>query len=205
MYYYREILFNNSLVMKHAMLGVLFLGIAVSPALFVHAEEDTSRNADKSPMFAPIRKAEDAREKMQERQELFQERGAEVREQIRERAQEHASTFAQRLVVRFEFALERLQNIHDRIEERIAKIEAARDVDLSEAKAFLETAGTEIRLAYDVLEKISAEIALFIDSDDREDMRAEIDSVRELFREAKDHIIAARRALANAVASVKAN
>lgn len=178
---------------------VFALALLVSSfALPVFAENDTATSDKPSRgLFAPIRDAEAVREKMEERRSLFEEKRERVTDLLRERA----GTFIERMVNVFTAAVERLQNIHDRMLARIEKIEDVRDIDLSEAKTYLSDAQTHIDEASELLASILAESDSF-DEDDTND-KEEVASVRALFVETKEHIREAHTALRAAMQSVR--
>ncbi len=194
---------------KIALIALILLSGILVPA-FVRAESDDTQSDDsaqKRGFFMMNR--EDRNDMMETRKELWKERAEtmkenreEMREKVAEFRKEKAGIFVDRIKGKFEWAINWLQNIHDRMETRVAKIEDETDIDLTEAKGYLDDAQTHIDEALDALKAIVVD-----DSDDAtdEDNKTKVDGVREKFAEAKTHIKEARESLRLAMQSIKKN
>lgn len=198
--------------MKRTLVYLTFLVLLASPLAFARAEDDATTSDDASPIVDPIRKAEQARERLQERDEKIKDALGERREtmeqkrtEIQERTREHVGLLLDRVLARFTAAVERLENVYDRILARIELIEEARDIDLTDARAHLEDAKEFITQAKDALADIPDEAdGIFGTSTASTTIpSAGISSIRNLFTEAKTLIRSAHGALVEAIASIK--
>ena len=191
--------------MKKIALVAFILLSAVLPT-FVRAEDNDDATSSKRGFFMMNRVERGGR--MEARKELWNERKEEMKEnreemktRMEEFRKERAGIFVDRIKGKFEWAINWLQNIHDRMETRIAKIEDETEIDLSEATKNLEDAQTHIDEATDALKAIVVN-----DSDDAtdEEKKTLVAGVREQFTEAKTHIKEARESLRLAMQAIKA-
>ncbi|MEK7606414.1 MAG: hypothetical protein AAB458_02365 [Patescibacteria group bacterium] len=187
--------------MKKVLLLIVGLAL-VTPLVFARAEDD----ATSSSVWSSVRKAKDVSAEMQKRQDLMKENIEERRAEWTEKKdaiREAAGVFIFRIKAHFGWAIEWLQNIHDRMLAQVEKIEDETDADLSIAKEHLDDAQTHINDAADALE----DIIVIADEDDEATttVKDKVAGVRAQFATVKEHIQAARESLRLAMQEIKAN
>jgi iron-sulfur cluster repair protein YtfE (RIC family) len=141
------------------------------------------------------------------RKEAVQNSVREIKQNATDKIKENVSKFVQNIINRYDAATARLEKLADRIDSRIAKIEA-KNIDVSKAKELLSLARTKIETA-----KISV-IAINFPDDIASSTAAKasttIASLKENFKvtktqmeKAKSDIKAAQAALVDVVNSLK--
>ncbi len=145
-------------------------------------------------------KAERHREKLQLHQENAAERLENKREriegrriQLQARHQERVSSIVGRILGHVDIIIERFENIIERFESRVSKMEE-NGVEMSEIQEVIDNAKVEIKALKDIIAEVGENIdTLLGDEVSREDIRAEVESVREAIHDTKDAIISALR------------
>lgn len=132
---------------------------------------------------------------MEARQEAFQARMNGFRE-------EKIAIMINLMKRRFTAAIGRLENIADRIETRIEKIEDATDTDLSDARDYLSDAREHINTAEDLLDDAGTSTAASLFDNASTTLGNRFGILRELFADAKEELQAARALLSDALRSM---
>lgn len=151
---------------------------------------------------------ESLRERMGERREArraeMETRRDERRETLRDAARARVHAFMERMLRRFDAAIQRLRNLADRVGSRIEKLEMQRHAgwDLTNAKELLATARVEIDAAAATLVAIRANLEAAVAEDDP---RAAFEAIHEAIGEAKDAVRKAHRALVEAIVAIRAS
>jgi DNA-binding transcriptional MerR regulator len=118
---------------------------------------------------------EDRRAQLKERMDQRMEQFGERKAALADRAQARLGTFVDRVVMRMSAAIDRLTQIAGRIDSRIDKIEE-KDVDLTNARAALDEAYTQIDVARTDVASLSAIAADVLASDNPRELSDEIRS-----------------------------
>lgn len=168
--------------------------IIVGTTAIARANDDgDTATSSRAPFFAPIRRAEEARDNIQERREGFKTRFDEFRK-------EKIARMLGFMKARFLAAIERLRDIADRIDARIEKVEDETGKDLSEASGYVNDARESLDEAEDLLEAVGTSTdALFSDENTAGERFGRL---RELFIEAKAKIKEARGFLGQALRAI---
>ncbi len=193
--------------MKKFTFGLVFAVVLISPVAFLRAEDDATTT---NPITDPIRKAEQARDRIEERRALFDEKKTELQEkfqekrgEIRELRRENIDALIDRMIARFEQAIERLKNIHGRILARIELIEENNDEDLSDARTHLDAAMDSIEKAAETLADVPEAADDILGTTTATTTPGAFGPVRDLFGTVKEHVRAAHASLVDAITSIK--
>ncbi len=143
--------------------------------------------------------AEMKREEVRERQKEQLEKREERQEELAERTKERIHTFLERTLARFDAAIERLEDVADRIQSRIDKLDE-RDLDVSVAENLLAEARLNIGEASDAVLTAEIEIETALNSDNPREALAEI---KTFFIEAREAIKDAHQSLIAVITELK--
>lgn len=149
-------------------------------------------------------KKADSAEKRQDMQEKLAERKAERQQKLNERAKERITAYVEKIVIRLNAALDRLEKIVERMNSRIAKLEekfAGKGLDLSEAKGLLDIAINKISTARENVSKITD---LTNEALGTENPKESFGAVREIIQDASSDVKDAHKALVEAIKAIKA-
>jgi len=127
------------------------------------------------------------------------ERRAEVAQKIGQRREALIRAYAERMIRRFEAALERLTRLGDRLELRLIKLEE-NGIDVAHARELLGESRNKIQEARGKIAETETEIYAALGSDDPKEA---FGKVRELLKGAVEKIKEAHRALVDAVRAIK--
>jgi len=143
-------------------------------------------------------------ERREARRAEMETRRDERRETLRDAARARVHAFMERMLRRFDAAIQRLRNLADRVGSRIEKLEMQRHAgwDLTNAKELLATARVEIDAAAATLVAIRANLEAAVAEDDP---RAAFEAIHEAIGEAKDAVRKAHRALVEAIVAIRAS
>lgn len=149
--------------------------------------------------------AESLRERMSERREAHRatmdERRDERREAVTDAARARVRAFMERMLRRFDAAIQRLRNLADRVGTRIEKLETNKN-DLGHAKELLGAARVEIDAAAATLAAIRANLESAVAE---ENPHGAFEAIHESLAEAKEAVRAAHRALIETIVAIRAN
>ena len=179
--------------MKRSLLTpILVIALIILSTTAVALAEDPTATRTK-PFVIQERRAE-FQANMEAKREAFGERMDEFRK-------ERIGTMLTMMQRRFVAAIERLGNIADRIDTRIAKIEEVSDRDLSEASGYVDDAREHLEAAQDLIDDMSTSTAdsLF---DNASSTGNRFGMIRTLFAEAKTELQAARDLLGKALRAI---
>jgi DNA anti-recombination protein RmuC len=139
------------------------------------------------------------KEEAEKRQEEMKQKQEERQTNLKGEMKDRLGEFLKRTVARFEAAIERLNDMANRIDSRIQKL-ADRDVDVATAQSLLADARISIGEASDAVLSVEVEIATALES---ESPREALGGVRELLVVARDAIKDAHRALVAVIVELK--
>ena len=142
------------------------------------------------------------RENFQEKRDEIMEKRDERKQALRDQAKDRFGAYIARIVNRLNTALERLTQIANRIESRIAKMESEHNVDLSAASDALADARALINAAGDDVEFIGTVAEDVLSSDNPGERFGEI---RDAVGVAKESLKGIHQALRDAVVEIKAS
>tara|TARA_B100000508_G_scaffold141059_1_gene145730 strand:+ start:2307 stop:2984 length:678 start_codon:yes stop_codon:yes gene_type:complete len=199
----------TNILISHA----IFLGIfAVAAVALAQEETGTSTPEERREALqeqAAERRAEIAsstearRAEFASTSEARKEAAQEVREerriQLQAQAQTRITNLAANMSNRMDAAIERLTNIADRLDSRIAKIQAE-GVDTSAAEASLASARMSIDAAAAEIATIDTEVAAVVGS---ENVRTAWEGLKAKYQEIKNYIKTAHTELRNTVEALK--
>lgn len=200
----------KNIIITHLVMLVLFAGAAMALA----QESTTTPKRTPAEIEASIqdRKAQMEERKLEleqtatERQQQIQDQREEVKTNIEERraqlearAQARITNLAANMSNRMEAVLARLQNITDRIESRIKKLNEL-GVNTEEAETALASAQMSIDAALAEIDNIDEAVNSAIGS---EDVKTNWIGVKETYQKIHDHILTARAELRATVAALK--
>ncbi len=135
-------------------------------------------------------------------------RGEEMREKMKERRGEILKRMAHQMVERMNAAIERLSKLADRVDSRIAKLKQ-KGVDTGKAEASIVIARTKIADAKAaVVVAVSAVEGASVQADASASSTTVVDAgkpVREALEKARIAVVAAHKALVDAIEALKAN
>ena len=191
--------------MKHkTLLLSFFVFAALVTTSVVRAEESTS--------------TDDAswKDRMEERRNLMKENATERRDLMKENTEERRDGIKARfdefrkgriggmmemMEKRFEWAIDRLENIADRVEARIEKIESETGEKLTDARTHLEEARVNIETATKLLAQIDTDVDTITSDETETDEK--FSGFRDAFAAVKAEIKAAWHHLREAIDAIK--
>tara|TARA_B100000508_G_scaffold134553_1_gene125396 strand:- start:429 stop:1169 length:741 start_codon:yes stop_codon:yes gene_type:complete len=205
----------TNILISHA----LFLGIFAIAAVALAQETNTTAAEQMEATRVQMQEQQQAiQERQQEAQENMETRRAEIastsaakregmqervderRAQLQERAQTRITNLAANVSNRMDAMIERLQNIIDRIDSRIDKLQE-NNVDTSDAEASLASAQLSVDAAAAEIANIDSLVAEVAGS---EDVRAAWATLKLQYQTIKDYLKTGHTELRNTVASLKA-
>ena len=154
--------------------------------------------------------------RIEERQDMMKERLIEQRglfkQKVEERREELSTRFDElkktriaaaldSMKERFNFAIERLENIADRVEARIAEIDKTTDADLAVPREHLANARAHIAEALRLVSNITTDVETIVG--DETGANGRFTELRGQFRAVKTEIKAAHQELVQAITSIK--
>lgn len=195
--------------MKHILIALMLMSaFATSVAYAEDSADDTGfddKNLREERKERIEERREDIKENMTERREMIKENVTERREAMKERFDEfkkqRIGNLIDIMVRRMNWAIERLENIADRVASRIETLEE-RGAEMTDARAHLADAREHIAQAQTLLGDIDTNVdTLVADEMTADDKFA---TVREIFGKIKEEIKAAWSDLRSALDAMKA-
>ena len=123
-----------------------------------------------------------------------------VKARLAESAQERLGEFVSRMTERMNTALDRLDDVAERVASRIGKIEEVVGTELTEARMALDEA---TGLIDDARDDVAYLRSLTVEALASDDPKARMEEVREAAKIAKDSIVEVHRALRDAIVLIK--
>lgn len=191
--------------MKHkSLLLSLFMFAAFVTTNVARAHEDSTLSMDDS-TTGRMEERKDLMENKMERTEMMKERGGDIRENIKTRFDEfrkgRIGGMIEMMKNRFEWAIARLENIADRIEARIEKIESETGEKLTDARMHLDEARTDIADATKLLGEIDTDVDTI--TADETKTSEKFSGFRDAFSKVKEEIKSAWVHLREALDAIK--
>ncbi len=174
------------------LLAVILIIVSTTAVALAH-EEDEGVASRTKPFMIQERRGE-LKEDMEAKREAFGTRMEEFRK-------EKIGMMIGFMKRRFTAAIERLRNIAERIDGRIAKIEDETGKDLSEASALVDQAHEHIDAAEDLIDGVSTSTATSL-LDTASTTGNRFGMLRELFTKAKKELQTARELLGQALRAI---
>lgn len=136
----------------------------------------------------------------QERIEQAKEKMEEIKAQVQNRIHERLLNLQEMTMARFEAGINRLNILADRIESRIAKIEAE-EIDMTESRELLASARIKINEASELMLKI--EVDSEANYEDKTEILESFKGLQTQIQETRRAVVSAHSALIDVVVSIK--
>ena len=183
--------------MKSFTLLLICVALLTAHTYQAHAQTSTASSTERGGIFdTVVESVSNITETVQEQLPLPK---PEAKSVLSERAQERITNLAANISNRFDGIIARLQNIINRLNTRIEKLEAT-GADVSQAKQSLQSADIALEAARDDLDDIDDAVAAVVGSPDP---KTEWQGVRAKFVSAREHVRTAHTELRNTVAHLK--
>ncbi len=183
--------------MKSFTLLLICVAVLTAHVYPTHAQTSTASSTESGGIFdTVVESVSNITETVQEQLPLPK---PEAKSVLSERAQERITNLAANISNRFDGIIARLQNIINRLNTRIEKLEAT-GADVSQAKQSLASAGVALEAARDDLDDIDDAVATVVGSPDP---KTEWQGVRAKFISAREHVRTAHSELRATVAHLK--
>lgn len=143
-------------------------------------------------------KAETIKDKIEEKRNAVKVNIEEKRGELQEKIMQRALDFTKKVVERYQAAVERLENIAERTDSRIAKFEASGSKQ-TKAKELMVTAKAKIELARNSV----SDIKLDGEATTTAGIKLEFDSLRKAMEKAKEDLKDAHAALVDVIKNIK--
>lgn len=137
--------------------------------------------------------------KMETKKEVLKEKREAIRGKLEAKKAERVRSYTKTMIVRFEAAIKRLDNLAERIRTRLDKL-AQDGKDVTASKSALEAAKTKIESAKSKLAEAAAALEKVVESEIPQD---DLNKAKTILNEAKDVIKMAQAALVDVVNSIK--
>ena len=159
-------------------------------------------NARKQPLINAVKNTEGIEnrgEEKQIREEVREEKREEIKQKLTENSIRRIRAYTERIVNRFNAALERFVILSDRVESRIQKIEEG-GILLNDAKTLLQKTREEISLTEIKISEVPLKIDEIIASENLKEM---FKDSKEVFKTTNESIKAVHKLLVEVIKSVK--
>lgn len=189
-------------IAKYISYSAAGLAMALAPLFPAFAQTTADGRATTS---APNRRGiiEQKKERLQERGAAVREQVQQKREQVRERLAEKRKQIIRdhfnRMMKRFDAALERIKKIGERIQSRIERAKA-NGKDVASAQTALDRAKTSWQEAKSAVDGVKGKLESVLSADDP---KAAFKDVQNLIEAARDKIKAAHAAMVDAITTLK--
>jgi len=167
------------------------------------AQQNANLNENKIRNEIKEKNAGAAEKKVEAVKQKVEEKRAEIKEKLNDAAKGRISAYAERVIKRFNAAITRYEEMMQRIETRIIKIEKEKGISLNESKNILEKARGNILVAKDKVAEAAAEIGKIIG--DSETPKGLFEKAKQILGEAKTAIFDAHKILVELIKSVKSS
>ena len=137
---------------------------------------------------------------VENRKELEAKRNA-LKKQITDRRMRLLAKFAEQQTRVHKAAIGRLTKLGDRIDSRIAKIEAEKKVSMTEAKAKMVIARADIAAAQTYLTSIAAQVTVITSASTTPQVA--LQGVKDLFVKSRENLKTAQQSLVDVISSIK--
>jgi len=134
------------------------------------------------------------------RKELEQKRD-ELKKQVADKRMQLVAKFATQMTRVHQAAIKRLTKLGDRIDSRIAKIEAGKKVSMADAKAKMVIARADIAAAQTYLDGIAAQVTVITSASTTPQVA--LKDVKDLFAKSRESLKTAQQALVDVISSIK--
>jgi len=162
-------------------------------------KSNTEIDARKQPLIDSVKKNVDDKGENKQIKEDKQEMRDSIKQKLNENSIRRINAYTERIIARFNAAVQRFEIMTERISSRIKKIERG-GIDLSESKTLLQKTLNEISSTKTKINEISSKISLVTSSETPKKM---FDDSKKIFESVNDSIKETHKMLVETIKSIK--